>query len=60
MFLDHPVTIAAEEDFDNLLQMVSDMDVLQHALHARPDTKWVIADISNVTLFANKLPSVYI
>ena len=36
------------------------MDVLQHTLHTRPDTKWAIADISNVTIYVNKMPSIYI
>ena len=60
LFLTHPITIASEDDFENFVQKVRDMDVLQHALHTRPDTKWVVADITNVTVYANKMPLFYI
>ncbi len=59
-FLQQPIAVASEDDFEIFLQKIHDMDVLQHAMHSRPDTKWVLADISNVTIYAYKMPSFYI
>ena len=55
-FLDTPVLITSEADLANFIQAHLDkMDVLEWARHQRPNSKWVVDIITNVTFFVSKL-----
>ena len=54
--LDAPQLITSQEDFNQFLNTIAHEDILEWARQQRPDTKWVVAMVTNMTVFVNKLP----
>ena len=50
-----PHLIRNEEDFDKCLDDLSRHDTLEYIRQQRPDTKWVVHLLTNVTFYVNKL-----
>jgi hypothetical protein len=54
-FCDVPHLIRTEEDLEKYVDELQDQDILEYIRQQRPDTKWVVHLLTNVTLYANKL-----
>jgi len=54
--LEEPRLVRNRQQMDEFLQAIRREDVLEWARQSRPDTKWVVVCITNVTVFVNKLP----
>ncbi len=54
--LDIPHLITNQEDFNDFLEGIGQEDVLEWARQQRPDTKWVVMMVTNLTVFVNKMP----
>ena len=54
-FFDAPHLIRNEEHLDTFLDDLSRHDILEYIRQQRPDTKWVVQFITNVTFYLNKL-----
>ncbi len=52
---DNPSTISSMADLDAFLQQLQNEDVLSYARQHRPNTKWVVHSITNMTVYVNKL-----
>jgi hypothetical protein len=50
-----PHLIRTEEDLERFLEELSRHDILEYILQQRPDTKWVVHLLTNVTFYLNKL-----
>jgi hypothetical protein len=54
-FVDVPHLFRTEEDLDKFLADLSRQDILEFTRQPRPDTKWVVHLLTNVTFYVNKL-----
>jgi hypothetical protein len=54
-FFETPHLIRTEEDLERLLEELSRHDILEYIRQQRPDTKWVVHLLTNVTFYLNKL-----
>jgi hypothetical protein len=54
-YFDVPHLIRTEEDLERFLEELSRHDTLEYIRQQRPDTKWVIHLLTNVTFYINKL-----
>ena len=54
-FFDVPHLIRTEEDLERFLEGLSRNDIMEHIRQQRPDTKWVVHLLTNVTFYLNKL-----
>ena len=54
-FFDVPHLIRTEEDLEKFLDELSRHDILEYIRQQRPDTKWVVHLLTNVTFYLNKL-----
>ena len=55
-YLDKPVLIINENDLDHFVQTsVANIDVLEWARQQRPNSKWVVDIVTNITFFVSKL-----
>jgi hypothetical protein len=54
-FFDAPHLIRTEEDLERFLEELSRHDMLEYIRQQRPDTKWVVHLLTNVTFYVNKL-----
>ncbi|XP_070567231.1 uncharacterized protein [Ptychodera flava] len=58
--LDAPVLIRNQHDLNDFLTRLQDTDILEHIKQNRPDSKWVIELITNITVYIVKIPKHYI
>ena len=54
-FFDVPHLIRTEEELERFLEELSRHDILEYIRQQRPDTKWVVHLLTNVTFYLNKL-----
>ncbi|KAI8517751.1 hypothetical protein Bbelb_037680 [Branchiostoma belcheri] len=54
-FLDAPMLIENVADMERFLQAITEIDILEIARQARPDSKWVVHILTNVTFYVDKL-----
>ena len=54
--LEAPILITSQEDFNQFLDTIAHEDILEWARQQRPNTKWVVVMVTNMTVFINKLP----
>jgi hypothetical protein len=54
-FFTEPVTIGNRADFDKMLRKLDGMDVLEWARQQRPNTKYVVERLANLTVFIDKI-----
>ena len=54
-FFDVPYLIRTEEDFERFLEELNRHDILEYIRQQRPDTKWVVHLLTNVTFYLSKL-----
>jgi hypothetical protein len=54
-FFDVPHLIRTEEDLEKFLDELQGQDILEFIRQQRPDTKWVVHLLTNVTFYVNKL-----
>ena len=54
-FLETPYLIRHQEDLEQYLQDFNRQDLLEFIRQQRPDTKWVVHQICNVTFYVNKI-----
>ena len=54
-FFDVPHWIRNEEDLQKFLDDLSRHDILEYTRQQRPDTKWVVHLLTNVTFYVNKI-----
>ena len=54
-YLDEPSLITNSKDFDDFLERIREIDVLQWAINQRPDSAWVCELVTNVTFFVNRI-----
>jgi hypothetical protein len=54
-FFDVPHLIRTEEDLEKFLDELQGQDILEYIRQQRPDTKWVVHLLTNVTFYVNKL-----
>ena len=54
-FFGTPHLIRTEEDLERFLEELSRHDILEYIRQQRPDTKWVVHLLTNVTFYLNKL-----
>ncbi len=47
--------VTNQEDFNEFVNRISEADVLEWARQQRPDTKWVVMNVTNLTVFVNKM-----
>ncbi len=52
---DSPFLIANEHDLERFISAVEEIDVKEYAARQRPNTKWVVEGVTNVTFYVNKL-----
>jgi len=52
---DVPHLIRTEEDLERYLDELQGQDILEFIRQQRPDTKWVVHLLTNVTFYVNKL-----
>ncbi|KAJ8048248.1 hypothetical protein HOLleu_00491 [Holothuria leucospilota] len=52
---DYPIMIGSQGDLNSFLEQFDIEDIEQTLLLGRPDSKWVLDFITNVTIFVNKL-----
>ena len=50
-----PVLIATQADFEDFLDSLPNQDILEWARQQRPDTKWFVEGVTNVTFYLNQL-----
>jgi hypothetical protein len=50
-----PVTIGNRADFDKMLRKLDGMDVLEWARQQRPNTKYMVERLANLTVFIDKI-----
>jgi hypothetical protein len=55
LFFYVPHLIRTEEDLERVLEELSRHDILEYIRQQRPDTKWVVHLLTNVTFYLNKL-----
>ena len=55
--LDVPHMVSNQRDFDAFLDSILVEDVLEWARQQRPDSKWIVLSVTNLTVFVNKLPN---
>ena len=53
--LDVPHIIRTEEDLEKFLNELQGQDILEYIRQQRPDTKWVVHLLTNLTCYVNKL-----
>jgi hypothetical protein len=53
--LDEPMLVTCPADFDQFLEAIRHPDVLEWARQKRPDSKWVVDRVTNVTFYVNKI-----
>jgi hypothetical protein len=51
--LDMPWLVRNEDDFKNLLEKIRQYDILEYARQQRPDTKWMVYIVSNMSVYIN-------
>ena len=54
-FFDVPHLIRTEEDLERFLEELSRHDILDYIRQQRPDTKWVVHLLTNLTFYLSKL-----
>ena len=54
-FFETPHLTRTEEDLERFLEELSRHDMLEYIRQQRPDTKWVVHLLTNVTFYVNKL-----
>ncbi len=54
-YFDRPFTIANQRDMDSFIEAVLEASVLDYGIRNRPNTKWTVAAVTNVTFYINKL-----
>jgi hypothetical protein len=54
-FFDFPHLMRTEGDLERFLEELSRHDILEYIRQQRPDTKWVVHLLTNVTFYLNKL-----
>ncbi|KAI8486087.1 hypothetical protein Bbelb_361870 [Branchiostoma belcheri] len=54
-FLEKPVLVENEGGVEDFLDKVATIDILQCARQQRPDSKWIVEAVPNVTFFVAKL-----
>ena len=54
-FLDMPLTVEKEEDFDKFIEKLEVGDFLEYARQSRPDSSWVVDQVTNLSLYFNHL-----
>jgi hypothetical protein len=54
-FVDVPHLIRTEEDLERFLDELQGQDILEFIRQQRPDTKWIVHLLTNVTFYVNKL-----
>jgi hypothetical protein len=54
-FFNFPHLIRTEEDLERFLEELSRHDILEYIRQQRPDTKWVVHLLANVTFYLSKL-----
>ena len=52
---ENPTTIRNQDDFEAFMRQFEDMDILEWARQQRPNSKWVVHRITNITFFVDKL-----
>ena len=53
---ERPPLIQTREDFESALEQLNQEDVLEWAIQHRPNSKWVVDIVTNLTVFVNKIP----
>ena len=53
---DIPHRISNQQDFDTFVAAIIQEDILEWARQQRPDTKWIVVMVTNLTLYVNKMP----
>ena len=53
--LDHPVLVRTAQDFITFMDALRHSDILEWARQQRPNTKWIVDIVTNVTLYINKI-----
>ncbi|XP_038047605.1 zinc finger protein 524-like [Patiria miniata] len=59
-FFDSPASIMSEADIEHFIEKVKEADIYECGRLQRPDTKWIVAAVTNMTVFVNKQPGMYI
>jgi hypothetical protein len=54
--LDFPPLVRNERDFANVLEVISQVDVLEHIREQRPDRNWIVDMITNLSVYIYVLP----
>ena len=54
--LPQPMWIHHLQDFENFLQFITQQDLLEWVKQQRPNSKWMVMSVTNVTFYINKLP----
>jgi hypothetical protein len=52
---EEPVTIGNRADFDKMLTKLDGMDILEWAREQRPNAKYVVARLTNLTVYIDKI-----
>ena len=55
-FFDEPFSIGSEEDMVKFIDVLLNEDIAEHGRQKRPDTKWVVHEVTNMTVCVNKPP----
>ena len=58
--LEQPFQISSPDDLDRLYQQIAENDFLEWVLQQRPNSKWVVDLVTNVTWFVSKLSLIHI
>jgi hypothetical protein len=53
--LDYPPLIRNQQDFDEFLNNIENIDVLEWARGQRPNSKWIVHLLTNSTIYVDKL-----
>ena len=53
--LEQPFQISSPDDLDRLYQQIAENDFLEWVLQQRPNSKWVVDLVTNVTWFVSKI-----
>jgi len=54
-YFDIPHRILNEEDLERFIEEIARQDMLEYIRQKRPDTKWVVQLITNVTFYVKKI-----
>ena len=54
-FFNEPFAIGSEEDMIRLINELEEADLMEHGRRRRPDTKWIVHELTNITVYVNKI-----